>query len=164
MVPVDETNPYQSLFTFTPATAKFFFGREPEIQKLVQQVQDCSFVPVIGASGSGKSSLVRAGLIPRLLELGWRVLEPIKPGAEPLVTLKLAVGKLFEAAEREEVYGILEQQGLGSIVSRLPGDKRVLLVVDQFEEVFTLCQDRQQQQRFIDCLCVSSSQTTAAWW
>jgi hypothetical protein len=44
------------------------------------------------------------------------------------------------------------QQGLGSISSRLPGDERVLLVVDQFEEVFTLSHDRQQQRRFIDCL------------
>jgi Caspase domain len=152
VVTVDETNPYQGLFAFTPETAKFFFGREPEIQKLVQQVQDCNFVPVIGASGSGKSSLVRAGLIPRLVELGWRVLEPIKPGVEPLVTLKLAVGALFEAAEREEIYGVLDRQGLGAISSRLPGDERVLLVVDQFEEVFTLSHDRQQQRRFIDCL------------
>jgi uncharacterized protein YjbI with pentapeptide repeats len=152
MITIDETNPYQSLNAFTPETAKFFFGREPEIQKLVQQVQDCNFVPVIGASGSGKSSLVRAGLIPRLRELGWRVLEPIKPGAEPLVTLKLAMGALFDPAEREEIYGVLEQQGLGSIASRLPGEDRILLVVDQFEEVFTLSQDRQQQQRFIDCL------------
>jgi hypothetical protein len=152
VVPVDETNPYQSLNAFTPETAKFFFGREPEIQKLVQQVQDCNFVPVIGASGSGKSSLVRAGLIPRLRELGWQVLEPIKPGAEPLVTLKLAMGALFDPAEREEIYGILEQQGLGSIASRLPGEDRILLIVDQFEEVFA-CRDRQQQQRFIDCLC-----------
>jgi hypothetical protein len=44
------------------------------------------------------------------------------------------------------------QQGLGSISSRLPGDERVLLVVDQFEEVFTLCQNSQERQRFIDCL------------
>jgi ABC-type branched-subunit amino acid transport system substrate-binding protein len=152
VVTVDETNPYQSLNAFTPETAKYFFGREPEIQKLVQQVQDCNFVPVIGASGSGKSSLVRAGLIPRLVELGWRVLEPIKPGVEPLVTLKLAVGDLFETAEREEIYGVLDRQGLGAIASHLPGNDRVILVVDQFEEVFTLCQDRQQQRRFIDCL------------
>jgi Caspase domain/Pentapeptide repeats (8 copies) len=152
VVTVDETNPYQSLNAFTPETAKYFFGREPEIQKLVQQVQDCNFVPVIGASGSGKSSLVRAGLIPRLVELEWRVLEPIKPGVEPLVTLKLAVGDLFETAEREEIYGVLDRQGLGAIASHLPGNDRVILVVDQFEEVFTLCQDRQQQRRFIDCL------------
>jgi uncharacterized protein YjbI with pentapeptide repeats len=64
----------------------------------------------------------------------------------------LLVGELFEIAEREQIDRILEQQGLGSIVSRLPGEGRVLLVVDQFEEVFTQCQDRQERQRFIDCL------------
>jgi hypothetical protein len=149
---VDETNPYQGLFAFTPETAKFFFGRNKEIKKLDEKVKDCNFVPVIGASGSGKSSLVRAGLIPRLLALGWQVLPPIKPGSEPLKTLKLLVGGLFEIAEREQIDRILEQQGLGSIVSRLPGEGRVLLVVDQFEEVFTQCQDRQERQRFINCL------------
>ncbi len=149
---VDETNPYQGLFAFTPETAKFFFGRNKEIKKLAEKVKDCNFVPVIGASGSGKSSLVRAGLIPRLLALGWQVLPPIKPGSEPLKTLKLLVGGLFEIAEREQIDRILEHQGLGAIVSRLPGEARVLLVVDQFEEVFTQCQDRQERQRFIDCL------------
>ncbi len=152
---VDETNPYQGLLAFTPETAKFFFGRETQIGQLAQRVGDCNFVPVIGASGNGKSSLVRAGLIPRLLELGWRVLPPLKPGSEPLVALKLAVGELFAAEEREEIYRILEQQGLGAITSRLPGTERVLLVVDQFEEVFTLCtlpEQRQQRQQFIDCL------------
>ena len=147
----DETNPYQSLNAFTPETAKFFFGREPEVQKLQQQIQDCNFVLVIGASGSGKSSLVRAGLIPRLVELGWQVLEPMKPGDKPLATLKSTIGKLF-ATEWEEIYQVLETDGLGSIASRFPGSDRVLLVVDQFEEVFTLCQDRQQQHQFIDCL------------
>jgi uncharacterized protein YjbI with pentapeptide repeats len=151
-ITVDETNPYQGLFAFTPETAKFFFGRNKEIKKLEEKVKDCNFVPVIGASGSGKSSLVRAGLIPRLLTLGWQVLPPIKPGSEPLKTLKLLVGELFEIAEREQIDRILEQQGLGSIASRLPGEGRVLLVVDQFEEVFTQCQDRQERQRFIDCL------------
>jgi energy-coupling factor transporter ATP-binding protein EcfA2 len=146
----DDTNPYQSLSAFTPATAKFFFGREPEIQKLVQQVQNCNFVPVIGASGSGKSSLVSAGLIPRLRELDWEVLE-MKPGKNPLAALKSTIGTLVEE-EWEEIYRILEEpQGLGSIVSRLPGAERILLVVDQFEEVFTLCPDTDRQQ-FIDCL------------
>jgi Caspase domain/Pentapeptide repeats (8 copies) len=150
-VTIAETNPYQSLFAFTPATAKFFFGREPEIQKLVQQVQDCNFVPVIGASGSGKSSLVRAGLIPQLLELGWQV-ETMKPGDNPLATLKLTIGKLFATTEWEEIYRVVETEGLGSIASRLPGTDRVLLVVDQFEEVFVLSHDHQQQQEFIKCL------------
>jgi ABC-type branched-subunit amino acid transport system substrate-binding protein len=147
----DEINPYQGLRPFTPETAKFFFGRKSETNWLVNKLEDCNFVPVIGASGSGKSSLVMAGLIPRLLESGWQVLEPIQPGEKPLSSLKSAVGTLFLEGW-EEIYQVLEQDGLGAISSRLPGQKRVLLVVDQFEEVFTLCNDLQERERFIKCL------------
>jgi Caspase domain len=149
---VDETNPYQGLLPFTRMTEKFFFGRESEVQTLVQKVQDCNFVPIIGASGSGKSSLVKAGLIPRLSELGWRVLEPMQPGAKPLEVLKLLVGGLFESTQRQEIDGVLDRQELGAIVSRLPDREPILLVVDQFEEVFTLYQEPQERQQFIDCL------------
>jgi Pentapeptide repeats (8 copies) len=85
-------------------------------------------VPLIGASGSGKSSVVRAGLIPRLEDLGWRILPVIKPGTEPMVTLQ-------------------------ALTADLPADDRsTLLVVDQFEEVFTLCRDRVEQAKFIEAL------------
>jgi hypothetical protein len=107
-VEVDESvEPYRGLDAFTPETAEFFFGREDEIQALVQQVQHCCFVPLIGASGSGKSSLVRAGLVPRLLELGWRVLEPIKPGSNPIAELKLALRSVFVEGQFEKAHSSL---------------------------------------------------------
>jgi energy-coupling factor transporter ATP-binding protein EcfA2 len=150
---VDESlEPYQGLNAFTPETAQFFFGREDEIQSLVQQVHTHRFVPLIGASGSGKSSLVRAGLVPRLQELGWRVLEPIKPGSHPLVALKLALRSVFAESEIAGVYERIDRQDLVTVSANLPEPQRWLLVVDQFEEVFTLCADRVLQAAFIQTL------------
>jgi serine phosphatase RsbU (regulator of sigma subunit) len=125
---VSEENPYQGLAAFTKKTRQFFFGRDREIEMLVQKVQQCGFVPLIGASGSGKSSIVRAGLIPRLEDLGWWILDVIKPGTDPMMTLR-------------------------SLTAVIPsGDRPMLLVVDQFEEVFTLCRDRVEQSKFIQAL------------
>ncbi|NJM46862.1 MAG: hypothetical protein HC860_12490, partial [Alkalinema sp. RU_4_3] len=121
-------NPYQGLRSFTKETRQFFFGRDREIQVLVQKVQDCGLVPVIGASGSGKSSVVRAGLMPRLEELGWRVLPVMLPGTDPIAALGNSIATLDDSAEN------------------------TLLVVDQFEEVFTLCRDRSEQTKFIQAL------------
>jgi Caspase domain len=152
---VIEDNPYQGLLAFTKDKADLFYGRVMEINTLVNLVQKRNFVPVIGTSGSGKSSLVRAGLIPALEKLAWNVsVDPIKPGSEPLEALYHAVAQLFDAAECEEIYGILEQQrGLELILSRLtPREQKVLLVIDQFEEMFILCQDEEKQQQFINFL------------
>jgi Caspase domain/Pentapeptide repeats (8 copies) len=143
---ISEENPYQGLLAFTAETKQFFFGRETEIQTLVQKVQRCGFVPLIGASGSGKSSVVRAGLMPRLQELGWRVLEPMKPGTEPQETLRSRLADLS---------GGEVEPGMG-VKPRIPADERILLVVDQFEEVFTLGRDRTAQSQFIQALMAES--------
>jgi Caspase domain/Pentapeptide repeats (8 copies) len=160
-IETDETvEPYRGLDAFTPETAEFFFGREDEIQSLVQKVHDCCFVPLIGASGSGKSSLVRAGLVPRLLELGWRVLEPIKPGSNPIAELKLALRSVFEEDEITGVYECIDRQDLATVLTGLPEPQRWLLVVDQFEEVFTLCTDRALKAAFIQTLTSAMRQET----
>ncbi len=140
---VSEENPYQGLAAFTKETRQFFFGRDREIETLVQKVQQCGFVPLIGASGSGKSSVVRAGLIPKLEDLGWRILPVIKPGTEPMVALRSVTQDLYVDDAIEPV---------ASVKPRIPGNEKILLVVDQFEEVFTLGRDRSEQARFIKCL------------
>jgi hypothetical protein len=140
---VSEENPYQGLRAFTAKTKQFFFGRDREIQTLVRKVQECGFVPVIGASGSGKSSVVRAGLIPRLEDLGWRVLDVMTPGTDPMAAVRSITQNLYVGDVIEPV---------ASVKPRIPGSERILLVVDQFEEVFTLCRDRSEQARFIQYL------------
>ncbi len=126
---VSEENPYQGLQAFTPKTAKFFFGRDRVVDDLVLKLKDSHFVPLIGASGSGKSSVVRAGLVPRLEALGWRVLEPIVPGTEPMESLDGAIAGIEAVA-----------------------NEKTLLVVDQFEEIFALCRNKADRSQFIQRL------------
>jgi signal transduction histidine kinase len=151
-VVVDETCPYQGLKAFDKEQARFFFGREKVIQLLVEKLGQANFVPIIGASGSGKSSVVRAGLIPRLEKNGWRVLEPILPGVEPLAELKRALAGLFGRTEVREIYALIETDGLRPVIEQISSSERFLLVVDQFEEVFTLCQKEEERRQFIELL------------
>jgi signal transduction histidine kinase len=148
---VSAENPYQGLRAFTAATQQFFFGRDREVQTLVQWVQDHCFVPVIGASGSGKSSVVRAGLVPRLEGLGWHVLEPMKPGADPIHELKRSFDPLFDRRRLGEIHHLIAREGLVAILPHLP-NQRHLLVIDQFEEIFTLVSDPAAQRLFVEML------------
>ncbi|MGI0494608.1 pentapeptide repeat-containing protein [Alkalinema pantanalense CENA528] len=140
---IREENPYQGLLAFTPATKQFFFGRDRVVDDLVLKLEDGNFVPLIGASGSGKSSVVRAGLVPRLEGLGWRVLEPIVPGTDPMWALRSLTAGLYEG-------DVMTPDG--GVRPRIAGDGRILLVVDQFEEVFTLCRSPQERVQFIEAL------------
>jgi hypothetical protein len=151
-VVVDETCPYQGLQAFGKEQARFFFGREKVVQLLMEKLGQANFVPIIGASGSGKSSVVRAGLIPQLEKNGWRVLEPTLPGDEPLAELKTVLIELFGRKEGREVYSLLKTDGLRPVIERLSGSERLLLVVDQFEEVFTLCPKEEERRQFIEFL------------
>jgi formylglycine-generating enzyme required for sulfatase activity len=149
---VNENCPYVGLQAFDRNTAKYFCGRDRQIDLLLQKIEASRFVPVIGASGSGKSSLVKAGLIPALAKQGWCILPPIKPWTDPLAILKKALVEQFYKLPREiqKVYVKLENEGLNAILPE--GSPRVLLVVDQFEELFTVCTNEDDRQKFIRLL------------
>jgi len=146
--------PYQGLQAFTAKQREFFFGRKQIVEAIKQKLEQQPFVPIIGASGSGKSSVVRAGLMAWLEESSWHILEPIKPGFEPLVTLR-GVFEPFFKRSRSDIQTLRQlivqsSTGLSGVIERLPNDRRYLLVVDQFEEVFTVCADEAERQRFIE--------------
>ncbi|GAB1537436.1 hypothetical protein NUACC21_00760 [Scytonema sp. NUACC21] len=120
---------------------------------------------MIGPSGSGKSSVVYAGLIPQLLMKGNWLIESFRPGNQPFYQLASALVRPLEpeageTAQLREVVGLATdmQQGkitLQQVISRLlerHSDKRLLLFADQFEELYTLCQDKQEIERFADAL------------
>jgi WD40 repeat protein/DNA-binding SARP family transcriptional activator len=118
--------PYKGLATFEIDDAQYFFGREQLVAELVARLVGAPLLGVVGASGSGKSSALRAGLLHALAggvlpgsDTWSRVL--IRPGEHPLRELR----------------------------GRLGGDRRVVLVVDQFEELFTTCQDEQERGEFV---------------
>ena len=88
--------PYRGLFHFGPDDAALFFGRDAVVESLHQAIQTRAFLPLLGASGSGKSSVVLAGLVPRLQRDGhWRFTH-FRPGADPFHALALALVPLYE--------------------------------------------------------------------
>ena len=137
-----------------------FFGREELVEELIKRVKQTRFLAVVGPSGSGKSSVVRAGLIPALRRgaiagsEGWHIADMF-PGAHPLDGLESALlraapdppSSLMEQLERDE-------HGLHRAVLRLlPSDQsELVLVIDQFEEVFTLVEDEDVRTHFLGSL------------
>jgi hypothetical protein len=152
--PLWQGSPFPGLRAFTPRDAPIFFGRGREIDDLVDRLADETqrFLAVVGASGSGKSSLVAAGLIPRLqanaLEgsRDWRYLRftPVEAGNGPLRALANGLNTLLSPEEwpTDVILAKLSAQpgAIGEIVeaalARMP-DSELLIYVDQFEELFT---------------------------
>ncbi|MFJ9821049.1 helix-turn-helix domain-containing protein [Streptomyces sp. NPDC101151] len=169
------TCPYQGLGSFGPEHAALFFGREQATAELVtrvaQTVDGTGMLVVTGPSGAGKSSLLRAGLLPALAKgaLGpgsqhWPHLV-MAPGAAPLQQLACALAALA-GADESEVLGQLTQPDRARLIAQqvlevhaeAPGTApalrphRLVVVVDQFEEVFSSCPDRVQREAFISAL------------
>ena len=155
-------NPFPGLRPFEPDEDHLFFGREKEIDDLLRRLGTHRFLSVIGTSGCGKSSLVRSGLIPSLqggsmvkAGSGWRV-AILRPGEDP-------IGRLAEALDVPDAIGVQEGElvstnrvlleatlrrgtlGLVDAVrqARIPADDNVLILVDQFEELFRFHRSRQ---------------------
>ncbi|MCF3605449.1 CHAT domain-containing protein [Planktothrix agardhii 1033] len=164
-------NPYQGLAAFGEEDADFFFGQENFINKLVEVTQNQPLVGIIGPSGSGKSSVVFAGLIPNLRKQGNWLIEVFRPGKEPFLSLASALVKQLEP-EAGETQFLRESVGLASdfqqgritvkqvisrILERNPG-KQLLLVADQLEELYTLCPVKEEQERFADELLAAIAQ------
>ena len=164
-------NPYRGLHAFREEDAGLFFGRDEYIEQLAQAVQEHPLTAVIGASGSGKSSLVRAGLIPRLRRQGnWRVIA-FRPGLfaserNPLLPLALALRKAL-APDQDEVERLSKAVDLTkklkngdctlaqilSLLREKEPNTSILLFADQFEELYTTClDDLEEQHRFLDAL------------
>lgn len=128
--PFNAANPYMGLKPFEREQAAYFFGREQVVRALLDRLAINRFLAVIGPSGCGKSSLVKAGLLVELESdripgsSEWQV-EIITPGQYPLQALT-------NALERHH-----------------SDDKPVVLFVDQFEELFTLCLNEEEQRAFI---------------
>ena len=163
--------PYIGLQSFDEADADRFFGREMLTAKLVGRLFDNRFLAVIGASGSGKSSLVKAGVIPALRQgkrLADGALPPsssaqwaiyrLAPSAHPLEALAATLLRDDEriSAVTNLTNDLAQNSRTLSIVARKllarQGRPHLLLVIDQFEEIFTLCRQPEERQAFVDNL------------
>ncbi|MCC7206834.1 MAG: protein kinase [Anaerolineae bacterium] len=161
VAPPDMENPYKGLRPFEAADARDFFGREKLVQRLVKRLGEnhrpARFLAVVGPSGSGKSSVVKAGLVPALWRGDlpgsdrWFVVE-MAPGARPLDELEVALTRIA-AARTDNLREHLErnQNGLLRVAGLiLPNDgSELVIVIDQFEEVFTLIQDEPARAHFL---------------
>ncbi|HEX6228215.1 MAG TPA: BTAD domain-containing putative transcriptional regulator, partial [Solirubrobacterales bacterium] len=159
-------NPYKGLRPFLEPDAADFFGRDALLARLLERmrerVEGSRFLAVVGASGSGKSSVVRAGLIPALRTGAlpgserWFVVE-MHPGAHPFeelgaALLKIAVNAPAGLAAR------LREGGLSRVAGELlPPDAELLVVIDQFEELFTLVEDEGLRARFLGALVAAAT-------
>jgi energy-coupling factor transporter ATP-binding protein EcfA2 len=158
--------PYKGLdpFGFNDTDPQYFYGRRLLTDKLLEKVRTGNFLAVVGPSGSGKSSVVQAGLLHDLQQgerlsgsQNWRIYL-CRPGKEPLSSLSKALipQEMPEVTVDRRLHLIqgLKQDGseyLATFITALTAD-RVVLVIDQFEECFTLCNNPLERQQFFACL------------
>ena len=184
-------NPYRGLTAFQVEDAAVYFGREAQVERLwnrlrefqersVQTDPPVRLLPILGASGSGKSSLARAGLLPELARCplpGYRqtYVAEMKPGTSPLeglarVLARIATNEPSPSTKRAEFEAIFRQSdGLGKhdqlrkIVNDIPclESSPLVILIDQFEEVYSLCKDANEQAIFIDNLIAAASSPEA---
>ena len=182
---LEENNPYRGLKSYETKDSELFFGRTSLIEKLCYTVSDRPLTVVLGASGSGKSSLVKAGLIPYLPEFfelsfvksvirtltylrvfpsifllfqslplnrvyQWHSLSPIRPGESPLNSLNSVLKELGNVTT-EQVNSQIFTETI-TVWSKANPQTKLLLVVDQLEELITLCRNDEEKQQFLDIL------------
>ena len=149
---MEERRPYPGLASFSAADAEYFFGRELEVETLIKKLQQLHFIALIGPSGAGKTSMIRAGLIPALPSTWSQVL--CYPGDTPLINLAQALApQLSGDAEAFAKMVRFEDPDVAvSILRRWRQNySEALLIVDRFEELFTL-NDSKTQSRFAELL------------
>ena len=177
-VPKPEIEPYRGLEPFEGQHAIYFFGRDNEIKKLCGRLQEWPFTAVIGGSGSGKSSIVRAGLQTELATqerpaLAHTTTITVRPGSSPIRALAdQVVASLPEQSatvtERLKLVEDFDQQfrtGSDKLLNVLRSlyprdDQHVLLVIDQFEELFTHSTDNRPTEPSTPGSPTSDSQQT----
>jgi hypothetical protein len=170
-------SPFPGLRAFSEVDEPIYFGRGPEIDALIARLRgpEARLIVVVGASGSGKSSLIAAGLVPRLKRKAvdesekWLYPEPFTPGyrlpvssdtvrTNPFYGLAVRLYPYLRQREPGDVAGDLQANPahLADIVAEIlhgrPADTRVLLFIDQFEELFTEVREQAVRDKFLDML------------
>jgi serine/threonine protein kinase len=169
-----DQSPYVGLSSFQEGNADTFFGRNREIAAMVTRIRDRPLMAVVGSSGVGKSSFVRAGLVPALKRSGetWETLV-IRPGRKPLEALAATIAPMVATAANL-ADDLDEHKKLVDTLGREPGhlghvlrlrarrdNRHLLLFVDQFEELYTLCPDPAERAAFTACLSAVADDATS---
>jgi WD40 repeat protein len=153
-------SPYVGLASFRSEDAHRFFGRDRLVDAVTARLSSRRFVVVSGTSGAGKSSSLRAGVLPRMRADGWRTVL-FTPGARPLEECAIHLGRL-DGRTADPLTADLAgdpralHRSIRQALAEQPPEVELLLVVDQFEELFTLCHDEAERNHFIDALLVAA--------
>jgi WD40 repeat protein len=138
------SEPYRFLDQFTEADAGWFFGRDAEVLRLEQMLAARPLVAIVGHSGAGKSSLIHAGLVPRLRASGRWTIVSMRPGADPLARLRERLidvcGEARVAAQVPDDAALMSAPGRAGLLLRRHANEEhrsILIVVDQLEELVT---------------------------
>ena len=148
--------PFKGLASFESADADFYFGRERLVAELVARLVGATFLAIVGPSGSGKSSVLRAGVLPSLKSgvlpgsEGWAQVQ-MRPGEHPLASLRRALSVTDNDGKEPQS----EAQLLERAVAALAPGSRLVIGVDQFEEVFSLTSD-DERDAFLDLLTAAA--------
>jgi hypothetical protein len=159
-----EVSPYRGLDAFGEDDARFFFGRTNEIRTALGQLDAWPLLAVVGPSGVGKSSFVHAGLVPALRAGGgtWQV-HVLRPGRTPLHRLA-AVLEESPGQATHLMQQLVEAPGLFGVMLRdaaIRRGTRVVVVVDQLEELFTLCDSDEVRRLFLAALLAAADDATS---
>ncbi|MGH1437622.1 MAG: eIF2A-related protein [Lewinella sp.] len=125
--PIPDRNPFMGLKSYNETDSNLFYGRDRVIVALADLAAEQPLIVVSGASGTGKSSVIKAGLLPSLRKDGWHILPVIRPGKSPMESL---------------------QSGLPDLNAVLKKEGKSILIVDQYEELITQCLDPQERLDF----------------
>ncbi len=169
-----DESPYAGLSSFQESDAGKFFGRNREIAAMVTRIRDRPLMAVVGSSGVGKSSFVRAGLVPALKRSGetWETLV-VRPGRQPIEALAAVIQPMVATAanladEMDEHKKLVEtlRREPGHLGHVLRGrarrdNRRLLLFVDQFEELYTQVADPAERAAFTACLSAVADDATS---
>ncbi|MEZ4941906.1 MAG: caspase family protein [Saprospiraceae bacterium] len=126
----DDHNPYRGLQAYEYENRDTFYGRERVVAEMLEGLEKSPLLIVSGDSGSGKSSVVKAGLLPELEKMGYRIVLPLRPGAHPLESLNVAFRHIAEIGIKKEA----------------------VLVIDQLEELTTQYAPEAERKAFLDTL------------
>lgn len=178
-VGLQSRNPYKGLLPFTEADTHDYFGRTRLVNTLIEMIStrlptgigedDNRLIAVIGPSGSGKSSVVMAGLIPRLKAGAlpgsdhWIYLPPLLPEGDPMMGLMIALKAVMPSRRQDDLRQELNAPdglGLYRLATQLRRnlDDRVVVFIDQFEEIFTLVDNEELREQFINQLVIAATE------
>jgi TIR domain len=161
--------PFPGLLAFQEEDAAVYFGRDDDIRRLIERLEarraqgGAKLIALLGSSGSGKSSLLRAGVIPRLKRGGrsWIVVQPMRPSAHPIDALAMALAAAgIPGADwrkvRDDLLGPDPKRALGDFandlrVKAVAGQAQILIPIDQAEELFGVS-DPEEARRFLEIL------------